>query len=197
MKKELLESIAPLLVLMVAYLCKEGAIILKAKYKTLQKPKKMMAGNHIISEIKEVMREICNEVGAQRCHILGYHNSIKTASSVCFDYLSIQIEVTMDAETMPLQNDFQNMPLAQFSELIDLLDNKKALYIPENEHSMIGAIHRSLGVIGAYKFVINKYVTEGTLTIAWHKNFKELTETQIGFIQDRLVRINMLLEKKK
>ena len=196
MKKELIDAIAPLLVVALGYLFKEATIWLKAKYKAIRKPQTMMNGNHIVSEIKEIMRDICLEVGAQRCHILGYHNSIKTASNVCFDYVSMQIEVLMDAELKPLQNDFQNMPLAQFSELVDKLDVEKMIYIPEDEQSMIGGYHRSLNVIGAYKFVISKYVTEGTFTIAWHENFKTLTRKEIQYIQDRLVRINLLLKQK-
>lgn len=165
------------------------------KLEKWKKPKQLVKSSEASTDIKAILKEIADYVGAQRVYTLGYSNSTKTLDGMCFYYVNM-IEEHCPNEH-PMINQFQGIQTAQFSELLTKIEREKIVYVPENEDSTIGSLHRSRGMKDAYKFLLGKTLAQGTLSVAFTHERARLTKEEIKYIKDRVLLINILNNKKK
>lgn len=196
MKKEILESFGTVLAVAVAYVLKELAKWAIDKYKEGLKPFKMVFRNKINIKIDAILVEIGEYLGASRVYILSYHNSIRSHTGICHDYVSMTNEYN-HKDLPPLMKDFQNIPTGLFGDLIEAINNKGMVFVPENEVSNMGGFHRAYGFKDAYKFRIGNSVANGTLSVVFTDDMEKLNQKDIQFISDRIILIDTLLKMKK
>lgn len=195
MKKDLLEAFGPLIILFVGWTCKELALWLKAKYNDYRKPFRMLFRNNIDIQINRILTDMGQYLGATRCYLLSYHNTVKSHDGICHDYVSMVNEYQRK-DLEPMMKDFQSIPTGLFLELIKKINDQGFIKVPIEEESNIGGLHRAYNFGDSYKVRIGKTVATGTISIIFAEK-KDLEDDEVQYIKDRIIRINTLLNKKK
>ena len=168
---------------------------IETKLAKVKDSKKMEKSIDIGLKINRCLDEIRIKTGADRVHIFGYHNGTIGFNGVSFKYLSMIAESVGD-EIAPIIKDNQSVPCGTYWELINRIQQNAVVRILEKEDSVIGRLHRSFGVQDCYKFRIGDNISNGSLSITYHHEVKDLTQEEISTIQDKLVKIDMLLKSK-
>lgn len=195
MTKEILESVGTVIAVAGAYLIKELAKYAMSKYKEWLKPFRMLTRNSIDIQIKKILTEIGGYLGASRCYLLSYHNSIKSHTGICHDFVSMVNEYNRQ-DLPPMMKEFQQIPTGLFLDLIDNINKNGFVKVPHDEESNIGGFHRAFNFGDTYKARVGKTVANGTISVVFD-DVRELDHDEIQFIKDRLILINTLLNKKK
>ena len=189
-----METIGTILGVTLVYVLKEFLVWYKAKLAIQKKPEDFIKAINVDVEINKTLEGLRLLVGANRVHILGYSNSVKTFAGTCYKFVSMMYE-RVDENTVPHMNEFQNAMASQFSELILKINNERFVYIPENEDSIIGKVHRQFGVVDAYKWRLGSTIANGSISVLYTRPH-ELTEGERGLIEDAIFRIETLLKLK-
>jgi hypothetical protein len=107
----------------------------------------------------------------------------------------MQYEST-DKTTMPMINNYQNIPAGQFSELMYKIHTEGFVSISHNEDSVIGRLHRSYNVHSSYKFRIGDSIANGTVSLSYYNVEHVLNERELALCYDKVFEIENLIKRK-
>lgn len=189
-----METIGTVIGITIAYLAKEFVVWYKNKLATAHKPQEFVKSINVDVEINKALEELRLLVGANRVHILGYSNSVKTFAGTCYKFVSMMYE-RVDDNVTPHMNEFQNVMASQFSELIQKIQNDRFVHVPENEDSIIGKVHRQFGIVDAYKWRLGSTIANGSISVLYTRPHV-LTESEKSLVEDTIFKIEQLLKLK-
>lgn len=190
-----METLGTLLGVIAVYIGKELILWFKRKNDTKKKPLKLLKYISIGLEINRVLTELRILTGANSAHVLGYHNGTIGFNGVSYQYISMQYEST-DKTTMPMINNYQNIPAGQFSELMFKIHTEGFVQISHNEDSVIGRLHRTYNVFSSYKFRIGNSIANGTVSLSYYNKEHTLTENELQLCYDKVFEIENLINRK-
>lgn len=190
-----MKEFATLIGLTIIYLGKELLIWLKKRQEARRKPLKLLKSISIGLEINRCLTELRILTGANSAHVLGYHNGTIGFNGVSYQYISMQYEST-DKITMPMINNYQNIPAGQFSELMFKIHTEGFVQISHNEDSVIGRLHRTYNVFSSYKFRIGNSIANGTVSLSYYNKDHTLTENELQLCYDKVFEIENLINRK-
>jgi hypothetical protein len=159
-------------------------------------PDKLLNSIDLGVKINKCLSEIRVLTGANRIHILGYHNGTVGYNGVSYQYMSMLYE-DVDDNTAPMINAYQSIPCGRYAELMAKIHREGSVYIPEDEDSSIGRLHRSYGICSAYKYRIGNSIANGSLTVSYHNKEHILTEEEKESIEIGLAKIEDLFVRRK
>ena len=144
--------------------------------------------------IDEYLLEILIKLGANRTHILGYHNGIKGFDGLSFLYFSMIAE-KVDENSIEVLPVYQSVPCAQYTNIILEIHEKGYIYVDSEDENILGKIHKQHGIKSAYKFRIGNSIAGGSLTISFMKE-RKFTESEFTYVREMLTKIKLMLEVK-
>lgn len=186
---ELVKDFAPVIALIIYYTVIEYKKLLKKKNKS----KEFINSTYITIEINRLLKEIQLFTGANRVHIMTFHNTIESLTRKCYYFMDMRYEET-DVHTKPVMKEMQNVPCTQFAESQAIIHQDGVLYIDETSNSKLGRYHTALGIKSAYKYRIGKSIANGVLAITWYEAGKRLNERQKQFVLNKLTELETILK---
>lgn len=192
---EILNNIGLIIGVALAYLVKEGYLYLKKEAAKRKKPQDFLKSISIGLEVNRCLNDLRVLLGANSCHVLKYHNGKVSFDGVEFKYVSMLYEST-DGSTVPLINEFQNLPASQFSELMFEIHTKGSVSVGHNDNTHIGRLHRAYKIHSSYKFRIGDSITKGSISVNYYNREYTLTKWQIQMVMDAVVKIESLMSRK-
>lgn len=167
------------------------------EYKKLKKRQSKAKGfidaTYLSIEINRILKEIRIYTGANRVHIMTFHNTVESLRGKCYYYMDMRYE-DVDDHTKPLIIQYQNLPCSQFADTQAKIHQEGIIYIAEDDKTKIGKYHQALGVKSAYKFRLGNSIANGVLALTWYEAGKRLTEKQKSYIFNKLVELETILK---
>lgn len=149
--------------------------------------------------IEHITREIQAELGAHRVQYWAAQNGESTLDGHSIKKLSMVVENNAEGVDNVIL-EMQNIPSVAFKRNIDLMRKSNGyIYSEESEYSdTLAKTYRAYGIQTGYFFKVNnlkKKMWTGILVVAFDEKKNELCDTQLGWLQMQLNRIEGIILK--